>query len=110
MQGITSGSFSEGASTITQQLLKNNVFDGWTSETSAERVQRKIQEQYLAIELEKEVSKDWIMENYLNTINLGQNTSGCAGCFQPLFRQGCFGTDAFGMCGARCNYSESVPV
>lgn len=76
MQGITSGSFSEGASTITQQLLKNNVFDGWTSETSTERVQRKIQEQYLAIELEKEVSKDWIMENYLNTINLGQNTLG----------------------------------
>ena len=76
MQGITTGTFSEGASTITQQLLKNNVFDGWTSETGSERVQRKIQEQYLAVELEKEVSKEWILENYLNTINLGQNTLG----------------------------------
>lgn len=75
--GITSGTFSEGASTITQQLLKNNVFDNWTSETTLkDRVTRKIQEQYLALELEREVSKDWIMENYLNTINLGQNTLG----------------------------------
>ncbi len=73
---ILSGSLSEGASTITQQLLKNNVFEGWTSETTEESIKRKLQEQYLAIELEKEVSKDWIMENYLNTINLGQNTLG----------------------------------
>ncbi len=75
--GITSGTLSEGASTITQQLLKNNVFEDWTSETTLkERLTRKIQEQYLAVELEKQVSKDWIMENYLNTINLGQNTLG----------------------------------
>lgn len=76
MNSVLSGSLSEGASTITQQLLKNNVFDGWTSETTKESIRRKLQEQYLAIELEKEVSKDWIMENYLNTINLGQNTLG----------------------------------
>ncbi len=74
--GLSSGSFTEGASTITQQLLKNNVFDDWENETSEERVQRKMQEQYLAVQLEKQVSKDWIMENYLNTINLGQNTLG----------------------------------
>lgn len=76
VKGIVSGSFSEGASTITQQLLKNNVFDGWTSESDSERMTRKLQEQYLALQLEKKVSKDWIMENYLNTINLGQNTLG----------------------------------
>lgn len=75
-QAVITGSLSEGASTITQQLLKNNVFEGWTSETAVERIERKIQEQYLATELEKLVSKDWIMENYLNTINLGQNTLG----------------------------------
>ncbi|MCD8218131.1 MAG: PBP1A family penicillin-binding protein [Clostridiales bacterium] len=75
--GISTGTFSEGASTITQQLLKNNVFDEWTSETTQQqRFTRKIQEQYLALQLEQEVSKDWIMENYLNTINLGQNTLG----------------------------------
>lgn len=69
--------FKEGASTITQQLLKNNVFTEWTSENSfAEKVKRKIQEQYLALELEKVMSKDKILENYMNTINLGQNTLG----------------------------------
>ncbi len=73
---VSSGSLSEGASTITQQLLKNNVFDGWTSETKIESITRKLQEQYLAVQLEKQVDKDWIMENYLNTINLGQNTLG----------------------------------
>ncbi len=75
-KGLMTGHFSEGASTITQQLLKNNVFEGWTTEDSSQRVKRKLQEQYLAMELEKKVSKDWIMENYLNTINLGQNTLG----------------------------------
>lgn len=70
-------SLSQGASTITQQLLKNNVFTGWTSENSdLDRVKRKIQEQYLALELEKVMSKDDILENYMNTINLGQNTLG----------------------------------
>ncbi len=75
--GISSGSFSEGASTITQQLLKNNVFTDWvTQKNMADKVERKVQEQYLAIQLEKRESKDWILENYLNTINLGQNTLG----------------------------------
>lgn len=69
--------FSQGASTITQQLLKNNVFTSWTSEDSlADRFKRKIQEQYLALELEKVMDKDTILINYMNTINLGQNTLG----------------------------------
>ena len=76
--GIQGGRFSQGASTITQQLIKNNVLTTWTSETSMiEKMQRKIQEQYLAVELEKLVdNKDWILENYLNSINLGANTLG----------------------------------
>ena len=74
--GLTSGSFSQGASTITQQLIKNNVFEGWTNETFSESVRRKIQEQYLAVELEKTMSKDDILINYLNTINLGHSTLG----------------------------------
>ncbi len=82
---ITTGGLSEGASTITQQLLKNNVFEGWTSETKMESVRRKLQEQYLAVQLEKEVSKDWIMENYLNTINLGQNTLGVQAASRRYF-------------------------
>jgi len=72
---IKDRSLSQGASTITQQLLKNNVFTGWTSENSTiDKVKRKIQEQYLALELEKVMDKDSILENYMDTINLGQNT------------------------------------
>ena len=76
VRGIRNGEFSEGASTITQQLLKNTVFPGWVHETSfRERLERKIQEQYLALQLEKMLDKKLILEDYLNTINLG------AGCY-----------------------------
>ena len=76
IKGLTTGHFSEGASTITQQLLKNNVFTSWTSESFTESIRRKIQEQYLAVELEKNMSKEDILVNYMNTINLGHNTLG----------------------------------
>lgn len=67
---------SQGASTITQQIIKNNVFDNWTNESDIQKIRRKIQEQYLALELEKKMSKEKILEIYMNTINLGQNTLG----------------------------------
>ena len=41
-----------------------------------DKIKRKIQEQYLAIELTKTMSKDDVLVNYMNTINLGQNTLG----------------------------------
>ncbi len=87
INGIAAGfRFREGASTITQQLLKNNVFTTWTAEKSqADRFRRKIQEQYLALQLEKEESKDWILENYLNTVNLGQNTLGVQSASKRYF-------------------------
>lgn len=73
---LSSGSLDQGASTITQQLLKNVVFSGGNEATTSEKIQRKLQEQYLSLKLEKYVSKEEILENYLNTINLGQNTLG----------------------------------
>lgn len=74
---VTTLNPSEGASTLTQQVLKNNVFTDWTQESSlTSSIKRKIQEQYLAIQLEKVTSKDTILETYLNTINLGSNTLG----------------------------------
>ena len=80
--------FSQGASTITQQLLKNNVFTTWTQEeTFSDKLERKIQEQYLAVQLEKFTSKDEILENYLNTINLGQNCLGVEAAAQRYFNK-----------------------
>ncbi|MBQ2641156.1 MAG: penicillin-binding protein, partial [Lachnospiraceae bacterium] len=84
--GITHGfDFSEGASTITQQLIKNNVFTDWTNETTQDRIKRKIQEQYLAYQLEKTMPKTEILLNYLNTINLGHNTLGVEAASQRYF-------------------------
>lgn len=74
--GLASGSFSQGASTLTQQLLKNQVFNGGNEANFIVKLERKIQEQYLAIQLEDTMSKEKILENYLNTINLGANTLG----------------------------------
>lgn len=74
---LRSGSLSQGASTLTQQLIKNNVFSaGMGEKTALDKVTRKLQEQYLALTLERRVSKDWILENYLNTINLGAGAWG----------------------------------
>ncbi len=86
ISGISNGfHFDQGASTITQQLLKNNVFEGWTNQSGIEKIQRKIQEQYLALELSKIKSKEWVLENYLNTINLGQNTLGVQAASRRYF-------------------------
>ena len=78
----------QGASTITQQLLKNNVFEGWVTENSdLVRIKRKIQEQYLALELEKRMSKRDILELYMNSINLGQNTLGVQAASMRYFNK-----------------------
>lgn len=61
---------AHGASTITQQLVKNLYL---TNERSWER---KIKEIYLSIQVERKLSKDQILENYLNTIPLGQSSYG----------------------------------
>ena len=73
---ITGDSSAGGGSTLTQQLIKNNIFEGGNEDTFGEKLERKIQEQYLAIQLEKIMDKKIILKNYLNTINLGNNTLG----------------------------------
>lgn len=74
--------------TLTQQLLKNNVFPNFVSEnTFSEKLERKIQEQYLALKIEKQMSKDEILECYMNTINLGQNTLGVQAASKRYFNK-----------------------
>ncbi|MFM1564909.1 transglycosylase domain-containing protein [Helcococcus ovis] len=76
---ITSGGISQGGSTITQQLIKNVYL---TNEVSWER---KIQEMYLALGVEKQISKDEILEGYLNRVFLGQNSYGVEAASQTYF-------------------------
>lgn len=85
--GIKSGDFDQGASTLTQQLLKNTVFEGGMETNFSDKVERKIQEQYLAVQLENRMDKPTILEYYLNTINLGQNTLGVEAASQRYFNK-----------------------
>ena len=82
---LTSGNLSQGASTITQQLIKNSIFEGGYETNFGDRIERKLQEQYLAIRVEKELDKKTIMQHYLNTINLGANTLGVQVASQRYF-------------------------
>lgn len=67
---LTTGSKSQGASTISQQLIKNALL------TNEKSYSRKIQEVILSIKMEKEFTKDEILEMYLNTIYFGSNVYG----------------------------------
>ena len=89
VRAVTARNFSEGASTITQQLLKNNVFTDWTNEsTLVESFTRKLQEQFLAVQIEKKIAdKNVILENYLNTINLGAGAYGVQAAARQYFNK-----------------------
>ncbi|PSL50541.1 penicillin-binding protein 1A [Salsuginibacillus halophilus] len=67
---ISEGFGAEGASTITQQLVKHAFL------SPEQTMSRKLQEQWLAIQLEREYSKDEILEMYLNAIWLGNGAYG----------------------------------
>nr|WP_226898239.1 penicillin-binding protein 1A [Mangrovicoccus algicola] len=75
------GARLRGASTITQQVMKNFLL---SSDRSAER---KIKELILAARLEQTMSKDKILELYLNEIYLGQNSYGVAAAAQTYFNK-----------------------
>ncbi len=70
IKNIKSGSFKEGASTITQQLIKN------THLSSEKTLERKLKEIALARKVEKRYTKEEILEFYLNAIYFGNNTYG----------------------------------
>ncbi len=81
LSNIKSNSFKEGASTISQQLIKNTHLD------NAKTVQRKINEMMLARQLEKEFSKEEILEMYLNTIYFGRNAFGIENASNVYFNK-----------------------
>ncbi|KJZ24236.1 penicillin-binding protein 1A [Tritonibacter mobilis] len=70
-----------GASTITQQVMKNFLLSG------DRRAERKIKEIILATRLEETLSKDKILELYLNEIFLGQNSYGVTAAAQTYFNK-----------------------
>lgn len=101
---------TEGASTITQQLIKNNVFTDWTSENFLQSIQRKIQEQQLAVELEQYLTdqgldaKTVILEEYLNTVNFGSGAYGIQTAAQTYF-----GKDSQDLTLSECAVLAAIP-
>jgi penicillin-binding protein 1A len=81
------GKETQGASTITQQLLKNTIFVDWMEEgdNKIRKIKRKIQEQYLALEVTKVTTKDEVLLRYMNAVNCGQNTLGIESASQRYF-------------------------
>ncbi|WP_243108641.1 transglycosylase domain-containing protein [Clostridium rectalis] len=67
---LTGKSGIQGASTITQQLIKKTLL------SDEVKIKRKVQEMYLALQLEKQLTKDQILEAYMNTIPLGGSAYG----------------------------------
>ena len=78
---LTTKSKSQGASTISQQLIKNALL------TNEKTYSRKIQEIILSIKMEKQFSKDEILEMYLNTIYFGSNAYGIENASKVYFNK-----------------------
>ena len=78
---VSGGSSVRGASTITQQVMKNFLL------SSDRSVERKVKELILASRLEQTLTKDQILELYLNEIFLGQNSFGVAAAAQTYFNK-----------------------
>jgi len=83
ISNIKSGDYSEGASTITQQLIK------LTHLTSEKKLSRKAQEAWLAIQLEKRASKEEILGMYLNVVYFGRGAYGIETASQAYFGKSC---------------------
>ncbi|MES2985884.1 MAG: PBP1A family penicillin-binding protein [Patescibacteria group bacterium] len=76
---ISEGEYSQGGSTITQQVIKNSFL------TTDKKIIRKIKEIFLAIKLERSMSKDDIMTLYLNNSPYGGNIYGVEEASQVFF-------------------------
>ena len=76
-----------GASTITQQLIKNTVLatEASAESTPLDRINRKIKEIVLAVQLDKELSKEEIIRSYLNTIPLSGHIYGVEAASRYFF-------------------------
>ena len=79
LANLKEGSFSQGGSTITQQLVKNTLL------TPEKKISRKLKEWVIAVKLEREYSKEQILTLYLNEAPYGGNLYGVEEASQAFF-------------------------
>ncbi|WP_062514034.1 transglycosylase domain-containing protein [Halobacillus sp. KGW1] len=103
VQEVTNSSVKTGGSTLTQQLVKNQIL---TNEVSFER---KAKEMVLALRLEKFMNKDDILEAYLNIVPFGRNANGQNIAGIQTAAQGIFGINADELSLAQSAYIAGMP-
>ncbi len=95
---LKSGEFSQGGSTLTQQIVKNTLL------TQDKRLSRKLKEWVLAVKVEKEFSKEQILEIYLNEAPYGGSIYGIQEASKTFF-----GIDAKDLNLAQSAYLAAIP-
>ena len=103
MQEVTNSSVKTGGSTLTQQLVKNQIL---TNEVSFER---KAKEMLLALRIERFLGKEDILEAYLNIVPFGRNANGQNVAGVQTAAQGIFGVDADELNLAQSAYIAGMP-
>ena len=98
LANIMSGSFSQGGSTITQQVIKNSLL------TTEKTISRKLKEWFLSVKLEQVMSKDQILSIYLNGNPYGGNVYGVEQACETFF-----GKKALDVTLAEAAYIAAIP-
>lgn len=102
-QEVLGSSTTSGGSTLTQQLVKNQLL---TNETSFER---KAKEMLLSMNVEKSMSKEEILDSYLNVVSFGRNSNGSNVAGIESAAQGVFGKSAKDLNVAQSAYLAGLP-
>ncbi len=79
LSNVDAGGIAQGGSTITQQVVKNSIVG------NERTLSRKLREGFLAVQLEKQLTKNQILERYLNTAYFGHNAYGVQAAAQTYF-------------------------
>ncbi|WP_206166925.1 transglycosylase domain-containing protein [Mammaliicoccus sciuri] len=103
VQEVLGSANSSGGSTLTQQLVKNQLL---TNETSFER---KAKEMLLSMNVEKNLSKEEIIDSYLNVVSFGRNSNGSNIAGIEAAAQGVFGKSAKNLNIAQSAYLAGLP-
>lgn len=98
LANLTKGTYSQGGSTITQQVVKNSLLN------PEKKISRKLKEWFLALKLEKTISKDEILAIYLNEAPYGGNIYGIEEASQAYF-----GKNSSDLTIAESAYLASLP-
>lgn len=83
--GIFYGKYTSKTSSISERLIENNIFNWKIRNSNRQGMDLRLQKDYLSEQLEKQQTKDEILTQYLNTLNLGEGTYGIQSAAKKYF-------------------------